>query len=150
VLELTKSVRARPLKLGFEKPEFVGPENFFQCSVYAEHDGRLFAHYGRSYMESASRADFVPEMTAEQVAALDALDTLTNSPEFVLNMNFAPGDIQFLNNYTIMHARTDYEDYPEPERRRDLIRVWLIMRGELSLPPDFVEGGIVPRSVAFS
>lgn len=127
-----------------------GPESFFQCSVYAEHDGRLFAHYGRQYMESASRGAGVPELTAEQVAALDALDAVANAPEFVLNMNFAVGDIQFLNNYTVMHARTDYVDHPEPERRRDLIRLWLTLRGEFSLPPDFEAGGIVPRAAAFS
>jgi hypothetical protein len=126
-----------------------GPESFFECRVYAEHEGRLFAHYGRQYMVSASRGEGVPELTAEQVAALDALDAVTNSPEFALNMNFTVGDIQFLNNYTVMHARTDYVDHPEPERRRDLIRLWLILRGDFSLPPDFAVGGIVPRAVAF-
>ncbi len=126
-----------------------GPESFFQCSVYAEHEGRLFAHYGRSYMESASRGAGVPALTREQVAALDALDAVTNSPEFALNMDFTVGDIQLLNNYTVMHARTEYVDHPEPERRRDLIRLWLILRGEFSLPPDFAVGGIVPRAVAF-
>jgi Taurine catabolism dioxygenase TauD, TfdA family len=34
-------------------------------------------------------------------------------------------DMQFLNNHIILHGRTAYEDYPEPERRRDLIRLWL-------------------------
>jgi hypothetical protein len=126
-----------------------GPESFFQCSVYAEHEGRLFAHYGRQYMETATRGEGVPELTAAQVAALDALDAVANAPEFVLNMNFAVGDIQFLNNYTVMHARTDYVDHPEPERRRDLIRLWLILREEFSLPPDFAAGGIVSRAAAF-
>jgi hypothetical protein len=126
-----------------------GPESFFRCSVFAEFGGRLFAHYGRAYMESASRGPGVPELTAQQVAALDALDELTNAPEFVLNMHFAPGDIQFLNNYTVMHARTDYVDHPEPERRRDLIRLWLTLRGDFRLPPDFEAGGITPRAAAF-
>ncbi|MBN9619354.1 MAG: TauD/TfdA family dioxygenase [Actinobacteria bacterium] len=125
-----------------------GAESFFRCSVFAEHDGRLFAHYGRQYMESASRGPGVPEMTAEQVAALDALDAVANAPEFVLNMDFRVGDIQFLNNYTVMHARTDYVDHPEPERRRDLIRLWLTLRGDFSLPPDFEAGGIVSRDAA--
>jgi hypothetical protein len=124
-----------------------GPESFFQCSVFAERDGKLFAHYGRAYMESATRADHVPELTPQQVRAMDELDRLTNSPEFVLNMNFRPGDIQLLNNYTIMHARTEYEDYPEPERRRDLIRLWLTIPRDLGLPDDFAQAGIVARDV---
>lgn len=125
-----------------------GPESFFQCPVFAEQDGRLFAHYGRQYIESATRGPGVPDLTVAQIEAMDLLDELDNSPEFILNMDFAPGDIQFLNNYTIMHARTEYEDYPEPERRRDLIRLWLVLDRDLGLPPAFEAGGIVPRAVA--
>jgi isocitrate dehydrogenase kinase/phosphatase len=40
-------------------------------------------------------------------------------------MDLRPGDMQFLNNHVIVHGRTAYEDYPEPGRRRDLIRQWL-------------------------
>lgn len=123
--------------------------SFFRCSVFGERDGRLFAHYGRSYMESASRFADIPELTQERVAALDALDALLNSEEFVLNMDFRPGDIQLLNNYTVMHARTSYQDHPEPERRRDLIRLWLIVDRDLGLPEDFAAAGIVSRDVAF-
>jgi len=126
-----------------------GPESFFRCSVFGERDGRLFAHYGRAYMESASRGAGIPALTTDQVRALDALDELTNSPDFVLNMDFQPGDIQLLNNYIVMHARTAYEDYPEPERHRELIRLWLVVDRDLGLPDDFVAGGIVARDVAF-
>lgn len=126
-----------------------GRDSFFRCSVFGERNGHLFAHYGRAYMESASRGDGIPELSSEQVRALDALDALTNSSDFVLNMNFRPGDIQLLNNYTVMHARTAYEDYPEPERRRELIRLWLVVDRDLGLPEDFVNAGIVTREVAF-
>jgi hypothetical protein len=83
------------------------------------------------------------------VAALDAVDALTNSAEFVLNMDFRPGDIQFLNNYTVMHARTAYVDHPEPERNRELIRLWLVVERDLGLPDDFASAGIVARDRAF-
>jgi hypothetical protein len=100
-------------------------------------------------MESVSRNPELPPLTEQQVRALDALDELTNSPDFVLNMDFRPGDIQLLNNYTVMHARTEYEDYPGPERKRELIRLWLIVTRELGLPEDFARAGIVTRDVAF-
>ncbi len=64
-------------------------------------------------------------------------DSLANDPRFVLNMHFRPGDIQFLNNYKIWHARTSYVDYPEPERQRDLYRLWLTLRVPMHLPDDF-------------
>ncbi|MBO4165106.1 TauD/TfdA family dioxygenase [Micromonospora antibiotica] len=128
-----------------------GPESFFQCPIFGRNaSGKLFAHYGRAYIESAPRGEGVPDLTPTQIEAMDLLDELDNSDEFVLNMNFAPGDIQFLNNYTIMHARTDYQDHPEPERKRDLIRLWLVIDRDLGLPPAFDAGGIVPRAVALA
>ncbi len=42
-------------------------------------------------------------------------------------MDFRAGDIQLLNNRLILHARTDYVDHPEPERKRHLLRLWLMM-----------------------
>ena len=52
-------------------------------------------------------------------------------------MDFRPGDAQLLNNYRIWHARTPYVDFPEPERKRDLYRLWLTLREPLALPDDF-------------
>jgi len=68
-------------------------------------------------------------MTARQSEALDMLCALAASPEFYLDMNIGEGDIQFLNNRLILHGRTTYEDHPELERRRHLMRLWLVMRG---------------------
>lgn len=123
--------------------------SFFQCRIFAVEGGRLTSYYGRSHIESASRSPDVPPLTPLQVEALDLLDSIANDPAFVLNMHFQPGDIQFLNNYKVWHARTDYVDHPEPHRKRDLYRLWLTLRCELDLPADFAEGGITKRSVAF-
>lgn len=38
---------------------------------------------------------------------------------------FEPGQIQVLNNLVIGHRRTAYQDWPQPERRRHLVRLWL-------------------------
>jgi alanine-glyoxylate transaminase/serine-glyoxylate transaminase/serine-pyruvate transaminase len=56
--------------------------------------------------------------------ALDMLAELAGDPELRLDMNFMPGDIQFLHNHTILHARSAYEDWPEPDRKRHLLRLW--------------------------
>ena len=113
-------------------------------------DDRVYFGYGRMYLERASkqRAE-IPPLTTEQVEALDLFDELANHPDFRLDMNFAPGDIQFLNNYTILHARTAYEDWPDAERWRDLCRLWIV-RPDLRLPPSFQAHGIVSRAVAFA
>ena len=40
-------------------------------------------------------------------------------------MPFRKGDIQFLNNYVVVHARHTFTDWPESERQRYLLRLWL-------------------------
>jgi hypothetical protein len=126
------------------------PDSFFRCPIYAvNEEGKLFAYYGPDYVRSASRGDGIPELTQVQLEAMELLEGLNNDPRFVLNMNFQPGDIQLLNNYVIMHGRTEYEDYPEPERKRDLIRLWLTVDRELKLPESIADRGLMSRTVAF-
>ncbi|MCD6073684.1 MAG: taurine catabolism dioxygenase TauD, partial [Rhodospirillales bacterium] len=57
----------------------------------------------------------------------EALDMYVNlCAELQHFQEFAPGDIQFLNNHVIMHSRTEYWDWPNaPERKRHLLRLWL-------------------------
>jgi hypothetical protein len=43
-------------------------------------------------------------------------------------MEFRSGDIQWLKNSVVLHARTEFEDHPEPERKRHLLRLWLKSR----------------------
>ena len=58
-------------------------------------------------------------------AALALMDELIVKQEFRVDMDLQPGDIQLVNNYSVLHARTAYEDYDEPERWRLLLRLWL-------------------------
>ena len=52
-------------------------------------------------------------------------------------MDFQPGDIQLLNNYTILHARGDFEDHDDPALKRHLLRIWLQVPTARALAPDF-------------
>ena len=63
------------------------------------------------------------------------LTQLAGDPDLRLDMNFMPGDIQFLHNHTILHARSAYEDWPEAQRKRHLLRLWLSPPGARPLPP---------------
>ena len=51
---------------------------------------------------------------------------IANREGVFLDMTIEPGDIQFLNNRTTIHGRTDYEEWPEPERQRVMFRLWLM------------------------
>jgi hypothetical protein len=103
-----------------------GPDSFYQQPVYTvDADGHLTTRYGPDYMRSAQRGAHVPPLRADQLEALDTLDQLNNDPRFTLMMDLRPGDLQILNNHVILHSRTGYEDHPEPDLRRHLIRLWL-------------------------
>jgi Taurine catabolism dioxygenase TauD, TfdA family len=59
--------------------------------------------------------------------AIAFVGQVANRPGVFLDMNFRVGDIQFLSNRTILHSRTDYVDAPDPDRKRHLLRLWLMM-----------------------
>jgi hypothetical protein len=54
-------------------------------------------------------------------------------------MEFEPGDVQLLHNHVIVHSRTAYDDWPELERRRHLLRLWLATPGGRPLPDAFLD-----------
>jgi hypothetical protein len=103
-----------------------GPDSFYQSPVYARDErGRLSVSYGPDYIRSAQRGARVPRLSPAQLEAMALLDEMNGDPRFSVTMDLRPGDIQFLNNRIILHSRTAYEDHLEPEKRRDLIRLWL-------------------------
>jgi len=78
-------------------------------------------------------------LTPLQAAALAYVDDMAHDPEICLDTRFQPGDLQYLNNYKVLHSRTDFEDWPEPERKRYLERVWLRTREGRDLVPGFAD-----------
>ena len=116
-----------------------GSKPYFTIPVFNYHEGLVSAIYQRQYIESARRFPGVPPLTPTQIEALDLLDQLANDPNLNLTMEFQPGDIQLVHNHTILHDRTAFEDYPEPERKRHLLRLWLAPRGARPLPEVFAE-----------
>ena len=66
-----------------------------------------------------------PRLTPQQLELVDLLEQIPNEPGMALDMQFAEGDMQFLKNSVILHARTDYEDAAEPDEKRHLLRLWL-------------------------
>jgi hypothetical protein len=96
--------------------------------------GGLVTTYIRSAMRKAQRFAEMPRITPELDAACDLFDQLAESPVIPLDMDFRPGGIQFLNNHWIVHSRTAFEDFPEPEQRRHLFRLWLACEDGPALP----------------
>jgi len=73
-------------------------------------------------------------LSDQDLAALDHFNEIAQRPEVGLKMDLQPGDIQFLNNRRVLHARTDYEDHADPGKVRHLLRLWLMMPQWPALP----------------
>ena len=117
-----------------------GKKGWYETPIFHWHAENLSVIYGnRYYIESAQRFPEVPRLTAEQTEALDLFDALANDPANYLDIEFKPGDIQLIHNHVILHDRTDYEDWPEPERKRHLLRLWLCPPNGRPLPPAFAD-----------
>ena len=137
-----------------EVPE--GQKPYFQIPVFSWYQGYLTAIYQRQYIDSAQRFADAPRLSPARIEALDLFDSLANDPKLNMFMEFTPGDVQLVHNHTVLHDRTSFVDWPEPVRRRHLLRLWLAADGARPLPPYFAQrygsvtvgdrGGIVLRS----
>lgn len=136
----------------FDRNDEQGPGEapFFQLPLCFEIDGRLRTFYIGWYIRDAQRHPEAPRLTPQQSEVLDLIDAIASDPEFHLDMDLRPGDIQLLKNSTILHARTEFEDFPEPHRKRHLLRLWLNARADFSDGDELLRGGIPAREGAVS
>ncbi len=123
-----------------------GKKAWFDIPVFNHHAGYLSVIYARRYITSSARLEGPRRLSELEVAALDRFDELANDPAMHLKMEFRPGDIQFVHNHTILHDRLAYDDWPEPERKRHLLRLWLSLPGDRPLPDCFSQryGSLTP------
>jgi hypothetical protein len=123
-----------------------GQKPFFTIPVFNWHEGGMSAIYQRQYIESAQRFEDAPRLDERWHEALDLLDALANDPALHFLMTLQRGDIQLVHNHTLLHDRTAFENWPEPERQRHLLRLWLAPDDARPLPPVFAQrfGSVVP------
>lgn len=113
--------------------EVGGEAMVYDLPVFGVRDGKLTSHYSRTYIEAAQEMPGVPRLTAAQWEALDLLAAVAD--EVAMEMTLASGDIQFLNNHAVYHARTAFQDAPSGPRR-NLHRLWLSVPNSRALPDD--------------
>ncbi|MBI3695514.1 MAG: TauD/TfdA family dioxygenase, partial [Acidobacteria bacterium] len=91
------------------------------------YDGCLKIRHFPFYIIRGQEVTGIP-LTPADTEPLDYLDEICRREELAVTFDMERGDIQFVNNTFILHSRTAYEDHPEPERRRHLVRLWLNLR----------------------
>lgn len=118
-----------------EVPE--GRKPYYGTAPFSLVNGRMICTYVRSATRKAQLMDVVPRITPEQEEAMNLFDTLANDPTLHLDITFELGDMQFVCNHSIAHSRTAYEDFPEEDKRRHLLRLWLACDDGPDLPAAF-------------
>lgn len=121
-----------------EIPE--GRPPWFAIPLFNWH-AETFSGYAplRQYVESAQRFPDVPRLEGPLKEAFALFLEICNDPTFHLEVPFEPGDIQYLQNHLVFHARTAFVDWPAPKPKRHLMRIWLSLRDGRELPPAYLQ-----------
>src|SRR6516164_3873139 len=118
------------------------PYTAYRVPVYSNTSGNVSARYVRTYVEAGEAAAGRP-MDDTELAVLDRFEEVTKRPDLMLEFTLRPGEMYFINNYTILHARTAFDDgESEEDRRRHLLRLWLEAPGMRPVHPHIRKNGI--------
>lgn len=131
----------------------------YDLPVFGVRDGKLTSHFSLTYIEHAQTRPHVRKLTEAERASIQML--MDVAQEVCFEMRFEPGDMQFLNNHVIYHARTAFKDDVSTGQDRLLMRLWLSMANSRALPEDHAvlwgdvgagrpRGGIAQPAVAIS
>ena len=104
-----------------------GEKPWYKMPVFSFQDGHITVRGVGAHVMKAQGLPGVPPFTEAQRAALQAFRDTAKRIHF--DMDFRPGDVQILHNHVMLHTRTAFEDWPEAERKRHLMRLWLADHG---------------------
>jgi hypothetical protein len=102
-----------------------GTKPWYTMPIFNRLDDRLFVRYIRPYIEASRRHDDAPRPSEAAREAMNRVDEMCADPQYHVSMTMQPGDMQFVNNYHVLHARDAYEDDRPAGKIRHLKRLWL-------------------------
>jgi len=144
----------RPLPQDRRGEQAPGEPPWCTMPVFHRDGDRVVARYLRRFVNDSQRHPGAPRLTDRQVRALDLFDDVLQRPGVSHEMELRVGDVQLIDNFRILHARTAFVDPPHAPGRL-LLRVWLSWSDSPALPADFaplygccaagtVRGGVWP------
>ncbi len=74
----------------------------------------------------------------KSMEALEVFKEIAEREELLHRRMLEPGDLQFLNNRTVLHGRTDFEDHAGLDQKRLMLRLWLTMPDWAPMPDNMV------------
>lgn len=107
-----------------EEAEGEEPITAYRVPVFSFCDGSLSCVFLRAFIDMAAE-DLGEPLSNDEKAALDTFEALCERPDLQLNLTLRRGDAYIVNNYTMLHSRTAFEDHEAEDKRRYLLRLWL-------------------------
>lgn len=98
-------------------------EPWDRLPIFSVTDGYFAGRGISAHMAKAQKIPGVPKYTEAQEEAIRMYKE--TAPKIAIDIDFEQGDISYVSNHVMLHSRTDFEDYEEPERKRHLLRLWL-------------------------
>ena len=89
--------------------------------------GDLRVSYQVDTIEAAQERGEAPPLTPQQADMVRLIEEIAEDPAFHLEINFAAGELQFINNNHTLHSRTGWTDEGGPDARRHLLRAWITL-----------------------
>ena len=111
---------------------------YFKQPIFSFNEGYFSATGVGAVIDKAQNLPGVPKFTPAQQEAVEVYRQAVE--DCALDIDFERGDIQFLNNFVMLHTRREYEDWPEPGRKRHLLRLWLRDPAGRPIPQEQREG----------
>ena len=156
-LLVTRPELLEPLYRGFYYHRFgehapgTPPITRHRVPLFSCRDGLVSCRYVRQFIEIAAQESDRP-LSALERAALDGFDEISRRPEMGIDVTLERGEAVFMNNFTVLHARTRFEDHDDPALKRHLMRLWLLADSPRPVVPEvavhegeFTGVGIAPQ-----
>lgn len=117
-----------------EPPPDGGSMSPYKVPAFGMAEGLVSVIWQPTYMQHAAEAlgETLPAALAE---AQTLFQQIASREDLELRLRLAPGEASFINNYEILHGRTAFEDWPEPQQRRLMLRLWLSLEPARALHP---------------
>lgn len=134
-----------PLFLKGEEPRGDSPVS--ASPIYSFYDGYLSCRFVSGLVEQGAEVSGIPLSTVDR-SVLELMQTIPAGPQNCYEMSLIPGDIQFLNNSTVLHARSAFDDPGSPGAGRHFLRLWINVTDGRPADPNlfsFYRNGVPPR-----
>ena len=149
------AVLEQPLPTDRRGEERPGEPAWCALPIFNDVGNRIVCRYVRRFIESSQRHEDAPRLTTQQIEAMDAVDEILARPEVVVTQDLQPGQVQLIENHSIMHARTAFSGSGIGGRL--LLRLWVSTSRSPGLPASFmplygstdagtIRGGVWPVS----